>query len=65
MSFGYRAETAGGMKTMGGSLFYLNKDLTQITHRFTEEDMSLIQSAGIDDLKYEFEEELKEIFGEE
>jgi hypothetical protein len=65
VSFGYRAETAGGMKTMGGSLFYLNKDLTQITHRFTEEDMSLIQSAGIDDLKYEFEEELKEIFGEE
>ena len=53
------------MKTMGGSLFYLNKDLTQITHRFTEEDMSLIQFAGIDDLKYEFEDELKEIFGEE
>lgn len=65
VSFGYRAETAGGMKTMGRSLFYLNKDLTQITHRFTEEDMSHIQSAGIDDLKYEFEDELKEIFGEE
>lgn len=65
VSFGYRAETAGGMKTMEGSLFYLNKDLTKITHRFTEEDMILIQSAGIDDLKYEFEDELKEIFGEE
>lgn len=65
VSFGYRAETAGGMKTMGRSLFYMNKDLTQITHRFTEEDMSLIQTAGVDDLKYEFEDELKEIFGEE
>lgn len=65
VSFGYRAETAGGLKTMGGSLFYMNKDLTQITHRFTEEDMNLIQSAGIDDLKYEFEDELKDIFGEE
>ena len=65
VSFGYRAETAGGLKTMGGSLFYMNKDLTQITHRFTEEDMNLIQSAGIDDLKYEFEDELKDVFGEE
>lgn len=65
VSFGYRAETAGGMKTMGGSLFYLDKDLTKITHRFTEEDMNEIQSAGIDDLKYEFEDEFKEIFGEE
>lgn len=64
VSFGYRVETAGGMKTMKGSLFYLNKDLTEITHRFTEEDMTEIQSAGIDDLKYEFEDELKEIFGE-
>lgn len=65
VSFGYRAETAGGLKTMGGSLFYMNKDLTQITHRFTKEDMNLIQSAGIDDLKYEFEDELKDVFGEE
>lgn len=35
--FGYRAETAGGMKTMGEDLFYLNKDLTEITNRFTKE----------------------------
>lgn len=64
VTLGYRAETAGGLKTMGGALFYLNKDMTEITHRFTEEDMKDIQSAGIDDLKYEFEDELKEIFGE-
>ena len=63
--FGYRAETAGGMKTMGECLFYLNKDLTEITHRFTDEDMRDMQSADIDDLKYEFEDELKDIFGEE
>ena len=63
--FGYRAETAGGMKTMGEGLFYLNKDLTEITNRFTEEDMRDMQSAGLDDLKYEFEDELKDIFGEE
>lgn len=65
VTLGYRAETAGGLKTMGGALFYLNKDMTEITHRFTEEDMKDIQSAGIDDLKYEFEDELKEIFGDE
>ncbi len=63
--FGYRAETAGGMKTMGEGLFYLNKDLTEVTNRFTEEDMRDMQSADLDDLKYEFEDELKDIFGEE
>ena len=63
--FGYRAETAGGMKTMGEGLFYLNKDLTEVTNRFTEDDMRDMQSADLDDLKYEFEDELKGIFGEE
>lgn len=62
--YGYRAETAGGMKTMGEGLFYLNKDLTEITNHFTEEDMRDMQSADLDDLKYEFEEELKDIFGD-
>lgn len=65
VTFGYRAETAGGLKTMGGALFYLNKDLTEITHRFSEEDMREIESAEGEDLRYEFEDELKEIFGEE
>ena len=63
-AFDYRAETGGGMKTMGGALFFLNKDLTEITHHFTDDDMIDMQSADIDDLKYEFEEELKEIFEE-
>jgi hypothetical protein len=60
--FGYRAETAGGMKTMGEELFYLNKDLTEVTNRFTEEDMRDMQSADPDDLNYEFGDELKKIF---
>ena len=62
--FGYRAETAGGMKTMGEGLFYLNKDLSEITARFTKEDMIEMESADLDDLKYEFEDELKDIFGD-
>lgn len=61
-AFGYRAETSGGMKTMGEKLFYLNKDLTEVTNRFTEDDMEDIQSADLDDLMYEFEDELKEFF---
>lgn len=61
-AFEYRVETAGGMKTMGSDLFFLNKELTEITNRFTEEDLILLKSADLDDLKYEFEEELKEIF---
>lgn len=63
-AFDYRAETAGGMKTMGAALFFLDKDLTKITYHLTEEDMMEMQSADIDDLKYEFEDELKDIFGE-
>lgn len=64
VDFGYRAETAGGLKTMGEGLFYLNKDITEITHRLTDEDMREMQSADLDDLKYEFENELSEIFGD-
>lgn len=63
-AFNYRAETAGGMKTMGAAIFFLDRDLTKITYHLTEEDMMDMESAGIDDLKYEFEEELKEIFEE-
>ena len=65
VSFGCRAETAGGIKTMGEVLFFLNKDFTEITHRFSEEDIELLQSENSEDLKYDFEEELKEIFESE
>lgn len=65
VAFSYRAETAGGMKTMGGTLCFLNNDITEITQMFSEEDLETMQSAGLDDLQYEFEDELKEIFGKE
>ena len=65
VSFSYRAETAGGLKTMDVGMFYLNKDFTKVTNRFMEEDMRDMQSADLNDLKYEFEDELKDIFGEE
>ena len=64
VTFGYRAETAGGLKTMGGALYYLNKDMTEIIQRFTDDDMRDMQSEDLQDIKYEFEDELKEIFGE-
>lgn len=38
-TFAYRAETIGGMKSIGEELFYLNQDLTEITYRFTKEDV--------------------------
>lgn len=56
-TFAYRAETIGGMKSIGEELFYLNQDLTEITYRFTKEDVIELESAGLDDLKYEFENE--------
>ena len=65
VTFGYRAETAGGLKTMGGALYFLNKDMTEIIQRFTEDDMKDMQTEDLQDIKYDFEEELKEIFGEE
>jgi hypothetical protein len=64
VSFGFRAETAGGMKTMGEDLFYLNKELTEVTYHFSEEDMKDMLSVDYDDLNYEFEKELKELYGE-
>ncbi|MBQ9561432.1 MAG: hypothetical protein IJV10_04025 [Prevotella sp.] len=62
--YSYRAETAGGLKTMGGALFFLNRDLTEITHRFSEDDMMLISSAGIEDIQYELGDELKDFFAD-
>lgn len=58
----YRAETAGGMKTMGTLLYFIDKDFTEIVACITEEDQELLHSADPNDLKYEFEDELKEIF---
>lgn len=52
------------MKIMGEDLFYLDKDMTNVTHRFSEEDIKDMQSSDPDDLNYEFEKELKELFGE-
>ena len=57
----YRAETAGGLKRMGEDVFFLNKDMTEITYHITEEDMKDLQTAGLEDIQYELEEELKEI----
>lgn len=57
----YRAETGGGQKTIGEDAFFLNKDMTKITYHLTEEDMKDLQTAGLEDIQYELEEELKEI----
>lgn len=65
VAFSYRAETAGGLKTMGGALYFLNKELTEITNRFTEEDLEVLKDGDLEDLRYEFEDELKEMFGTE
>ncbi len=64
VSFNYRAEAAGGLKTMSGVLYYLNKDLTKITHRFSVDELDDLQVEDLDDLKYEFEDELKGLFEE-
>lgn len=61
-AFGYRVETADGIKTMGHALYYINHDLTEVTHRFTDEDLIDMRTADLDDLNYEFEEELKDLF---
>ena len=58
----YRAETAGGMKTMGTLLYFIDKDFTEIVACITEEDQVFLHSADFDDLKYEFEDEIKDIF---
>ena len=61
----YRAETAGGLKIMSESLFFLNKDFTEITYSLSEDDMKDVNPEIIDELSYEFEEELQELFLEQ
>ena len=60
--FNYRAETAGGIKTMGSALIFLNKDLTEITHSFSSMDLSISNSELLQDFQYDFGEELKAIY---
>ena len=60
--FDYRAETAGGLKIMGQSLYFLNKDLTEITHSFSDEEMRDVDPDKIQDIYYDFEKELQEVF---
>lgn len=64
-SVGFRAETGGGTKTMSGNLFLLNKDFTEVIYQFSEQDITEFRFANTDDLKYDFEKELREIFGEQ
>ena len=54
----------GTYETMGEDVFYLNKELTEVTYHFSEEDMKDMLSVDYDDLNYEFEKELKELYGE-
>lgn len=60
--FSFRTETAGGHKIMGGAVYYLNKDLTEITHRLSEEDVKELQENNLEDIKYELGEELSKMF---
>ena len=54
----YRVETAGGIKIMTESIYFLNNDLTEITARFSREDLEELQSASITDFEEEFGNEI-------
>lgn len=58
--FFYTAETAGGYETSGSKLFYMDKDLKEITYSFDEDDFN--NMADIEDINYEFEDDLKTVF---
>lgn len=61
----YRAETAGGLKIMNESLFFLNKDFTEITYSISEDDMIGVNPDIFQELSFEFENELQELFLEQ
>ena len=61
-TFSFRTETAGGHDTMGGAMYFLDKDLTKIIHHVSEDDFKYLDDSNIEDIKYEFEEDLREIF---
>lgn len=63
-TFSFRTETAGGHDTMGGAMYFLDKDLTKIIYHLSEDDFKDLDvgKSNLEDVKYEFEEELREIF---
>lgn len=61
----YRAETNGGQTAMGNVLYYFDKDFTNVIAKFNEHDMMDMDGFDVNDLQYDFAEELKAIFNEE
>ena len=63
-TFSFRTETAGGHDIMGGAMYFLDKDLTKIIYHLSEDDFKDLEvgKSNLEDVKYEFEEELREIF---
>lgn len=62
--FFYTAETAGGYESSGSKLLFLDKDLKKITYSFGEEDVKGLEDNPIEDVQYEFEEEIKAALGQ-
>jgi hypothetical protein len=61
-SFSYRAETAGGKKRVFQDAFFLDKNLTKVTHHFSQFDILKLTYSGLEDLQYDLGEELNELF---
>lgn len=62
--FSYRAETAGGMKRMGQSLYFFDKDLTKITSKFTSDELAELNPEMLNDINYEFADDIQTIFAD-
>ncbi len=54
----YRVESAGGIKTIIESTFFLNNDLTEITGHLSRQDLDELQSVNISDFEEEFGDEI-------
>ena len=60
----YQAKTRGGNIINMSALFFFDKNLIQITHVFNGEDFADMKENTANDILYEFESELKGIYGE-
>lgn len=58
----FRCENNAGMKRTLESFYFFDKSLETITHIFHQDDLEVLQQKDLEDIQYEFEKELKDMF---
>lgn len=61
VEFNYRAENSEGVMCMESVICYIDKDMTKITSMYTMRDLMEIYGMDLEEVSYEFADELKQL----